>query len=316
MQIQTSEANSSTSGGNAQKGNGEPLPAIPFPYEPLPQVPLVVPKENYIIFTPNKAAFWPCVGMYCPGTEHKQWVVIDNSAFLPTASSTTESEIPNWINLEGSAGTKAPPAATAAEKDSAELREDSDPSSSASEDKPNTDTTADSRRPIVWALYTQPVPADAPGTQPFGNLHQTARLDVHTRIVTHMRRAYICPNTGNLEIPKVVPGSDRYSLHFIWPETSPPEPTINLHDASSSSTDPNIVDEAPSLPRASREPLIIETSFERIVEEDFDVSIASLSETATEHSETPARKYLGPESGLVWSAAFRLLEAMAKSAMF
>lgn len=100
-------------------------------------------------------------------------------------------------------------------------------------------------RNLVWALYVEPLPKEHLGKQPFGNLFQMAALETDRCIVTAMRRAYICPKTGDLEIARMEPAASKYGVKLVWPERPTDfASTFSGAPVISSQTDPNVVDDA------------------------------------------------------------------------
>jgi len=216
--------------------------AVPFKHLPLPHLPLVVPKSDYSVFTPDKGAMWPCVGMHCPATPGKNWVLLVNQPVTSSPSSST----PSWLDgypTSDLPGLDEDLSLLDREKSAYPENSDSSASVKAEGDKSSKEKAKEPARNLVWALYVEPLPEEHKGTQPFGNLFQFPPLDTDQYIVTYMRRAYVCPQTGDLEIARMEPSNDKYGVKLVWPERPKDfASTFSSEAIVSSEIDPNIVD--------------------------------------------------------------------------
>lgn len=71
--------------------------------------------------------------------------------------------------------------------------------------------------PLVWALYVQPISAEDAQASFFGSFFENTTPNQPQYMVTHMRRGYICPKTGDLEVAEIVPSGQKYSIKLLWP---------------------------------------------------------------------------------------------------
>lgn len=183
-------------------GEGVPTaPQIPSFYLPLPELPLVVPSSDYVELAPTQGSCWPSVGMLCPPTPGKNWVVIKMPP--PPASTITYT-------------------ANGQKQVVATLGSD-DPAADATEGDFKAAKSLHEKLPLVWALYVQPIAEADAQSSFFGSFFENTTPNQPQYMVTHMRRGYICPKTGDLEVAEIVPGSQKYSIKLLWPRPLPTE---------------------------------------------------------------------------------------------
>jgi ATP-dependent Lon protease len=218
------------------------LERVPFPHAPLPALPLIVPPEEYAIFTPVKSSFWPCVGMHCASTKEKKWIVLNN---VPSHQAESDHEPTHWTSEESKLDFDHEETPIEESEGVKDLNSEMPSASASTRDERSRTRSKELRRPLVWALYVQPIPAGHSREQPFGNLFQTSPLDTDSYIVTHMRRGWVCPTTGQLEICRLEPSGDKYGFSFVWPSKPHSEADAKLKSAGSASVVREVTEPAP-----------------------------------------------------------------------
>jgi endopeptidase La len=221
---------SAKKGGSVISGEADqPVRAIPFPHLVLPPTPMTISHADYSIFTPAKGSFWPCVGMHCPATPGKNWVVVNPASSRSPFTAGAGSESNPWLHEDNK--TEAEPSNM--ESNAKEGAKDETSETLASADADYAEMTrllkeleSRERRRLVWALFVEPVPEEYKQIQPFGNLFQLEPLETDQYVVTHMRRGYVCPETGNLEIARLEPGNEKYRMKLVWPKREPKTSSI------------------------------------------------------------------------------------------
>lgn len=194
-------------------GEGVPTaPQIPSFYLPLPALPIVVPSSDYVELAPAQGSCWPSVGMLCPPTPGKNWVVIK----MPPPPASTITYTANGQKQVISALAGEDPAADAADGDFRVTKAQHE------------------KLPLVWALYVQPIAEADAQSSFFGSFFGNTAPNQPQYMVTYMRRGYICPKTGDLEVAAIIPGTQKYSIRLMWPRPLPSE------DASSTTGDVSI----------------------------------------------------------------------------